>query len=35
MTYIAVFCARGLPSADSGAAASRAVLAQLAYIAQT
>jgi hypothetical protein len=33
MTYIAVFCASGLPSADSGAAAARAVLGQLAQIA--
>jgi hypothetical protein len=35
LTYIAVLCARGLPSADSGTAAQRAVLAQLALIAQT
>ncbi|HEV2236393.1 MAG TPA: hypothetical protein VGR57_06990 [Ktedonobacterales bacterium] len=33
MTYIAVLCASGLPSADSGAAAARAVLGQLARIA--
>jgi hypothetical protein len=35
LTYIAILCARGLPSADSGTAAARAVLAQLAAIAQT
>lgn len=35
LTYIAVLCVRGQPSADSGTAATRAVLARLALIAQT